>query len=416
MKKPSQNFTADLPEKRKERGSSSIMTMIYLVLFVGGGALLFFSGLRPTWNLLSSTGWQKTTCQIISSGLETRTSTDSKTRKTTQYQIPIIVYAYTFNGNGYQSSRYNFWELVASDADRSMIQSHPAGAQGSCLVNPANPSEAVFQPMMPLGMIFLLFFGIGMVLAGGSGLIYDFRSYLLTTGWWRSTRKLKRKSATPVHTNQIVLQSKGKSKKGFFYFLVAATTIWDSFSLLFLLIFLRQLGSGSTDFLSIFFPVLVGVLLTWITIRKYLTFFEPQPVLTIHAFAVRLEEPFDLEWKFSGRSKLVTDVQIFLEAYEVDNRPNEKPAEGKSAYQTKDRAQTSLQVVNDWSNQQGKTTATIPADNQPTMKDEDKEYIWMFRVTWGTQKKSDNQRKFSFTVLPHFAVTPPPVMESGIGN
>lgn len=396
------------------------MTMIYLGLFIGGVAILFFAGLRPTLKLLSSTGWPKTTCQIVASHLETRTSTgslpgDSKVKTAKPYEVPVIVYSYIFNGNEYQSNCYNFWKTAASDADRAVIQNHPRGAQGFCLVNPSNPAEAVFHPMIPLGMSFLLFWGIGMVVAGGSGLLYDLRSYLLARGGWPLKRRNQRTAVTTRQSNQIVLQSKRGNRKGFFYALSIATFICNGFCVLLLLIFFRQLGSHSSDFLSVILPVLVGALLTVVTIRKYLSFLDPQPILTIPASAVRIEEPFDLEWRFSGRAKQVTDLQVFLESYEVERQPKSQIEENKSSFKPKDHPQSSLQVVSGWSNRQGKTTVTIPSGGKPTMQDTDREIFWQFRVIWGTYKKSVNQRKFTLTVLPHSEPSPV-VSKWGIGN
>ncbi len=399
MKQSSRDVEFILLDNSNQRKAFSLLTLLYLGLFLGGGALLFFGGIKPLWKTLNATGWQKTTCQILSSYLEQRESRDRKNQTTSYYYLPKITYSYTFNGNQYISSRYNFWESGATEGEKLLINNHPAGTHSVCFVNPRNPAEAVFHPMIPLGMVILLFFGVVLLIAGSIGLVHDFRVFLFAIGWLHPKRKFPAKT----FQRQIVLQTKpkkGKTKKGFFYVLLTVTVIWNIFSLLFLAIFFRQLGSGSTDFLSIFFPLVIGVLLAVFTVRKYLSFLEPQLILKIDAPALYVGVPCTLAWKFSGRAKLVTHLQAFLEAFEAERDAKSGEQGSLESEKTPTTLLTSLKVVDSLTCEEGSVTLTIPEDAKPSAKDSGKEISWVLRARWGTEKTPENQHKFPITVLP----------------
>jgi hypothetical protein len=400
MKESAPDIEFTLIDDPAENRAFSLLTLLYLGLFLIGCAMLYFSGLKPVWNTLNATGWQKTSCKILDSHLEQRESRDSKSHRTSYYYLPRITYSYSLNGQQYVSSRYNFWEVGATEGEKILIRNTPPGAQSVCLVNPRNPAEAVFYPSIPLMMVALLFFALLLFVGGGIGLIHDFRAFLFAIGWLHP----KRLGAGKTFKRQIVLQTrpkKRKTRRGFFYVLLVVTVIWNIFNLLFLAILFRQLGSGSTDFLSIFFPLVIGGLLAYFTVRKYLSFLEPQLTIKIDAPALYLGVPCTLQWQFSGRAKQVTHLQVFLEAFEAE-------AEGKgSAEKTPATQLSSLKLIDSLTGEAGSKSVTIPEDGKPSAKDAGKEIFWVFRARWGTEKNPENQHKFSITVLPALGVPAP---------
>jgi hypothetical protein len=407
MKKSAGDMEFTLLDNPTQKSAFSLLTLLYLALFLGGGALLYFSGLKPALKTFDATGWQKTSCRILESALVQHESRDSKTRSTSYYYTPHITYSYHFNDQQYVSSRFNFWESGATEGEKLLIRNHPAGAQGHCLVNPDNPAEAVFYPRIPLSMVMLLFFGFLLSLPGGLGLIHDFRAFLFAIGWLHP----KRKTPATTFKRQIVLQTKPKkgiTGKRFFYALLTVTVIWNTFNLLFLAIVLRQLGSGSTDFLSLFFSLLIGVPLAIFTVRKYLSFLEPQLILKIDAPAIYVGVPFTLAWEFSGRAKRVTHVQVFLEAFVAES-------DGKGSLEkTPATRLSSVKAIDSLTNAEGSTTLSLPEDSKPSAKDSEKEVFWVFRTRWGTEKSPENKDKFPVPVLPAAGV--PVLAGETIGN
>lgn len=400
MKQSSPDVEFILPDDPPEKRAFSLLTLLYLALLLIGGAVLFYNGLKPAWKTLSATGWQKTSCRILSSQLEQHESRDSKSRTTSYYYIPRITCSYTFNGNEYTASRFNFWESGASEGEKSIIRAHPAGSYGACLVNPPNPAEAVFYPMIPLYMVLLMFFGVLFLVGGGVGLSHDFRAFLFAIGWLHPKRKISGKT----FNRQIVLQSRLKKRqrrRGFFYALLTVTIICNIFNLLFLAIVFRQLGSGARDFLSIFFPLVIGGLLAVFTVRKYLSFLEPQLILRIDAPAIYLGVPLTLAWEFSGSAKRVTHLQVFLEAFESGGDGKRSP-ENPPATQL-----SSVKMIDSLTGEEGSKTVAFPADGKPSAKDSEKEIFWVFRARWGIEKNPELQHKFLITVLPA-AGTPVP--------
>jgi hypothetical protein len=405
MKKSSQDVEFLLLDNPDQKKAFSLLTLLYLGLFLVGGAVLYFSGLKPVWKTFNATTWQKTSCKILDSHLEQRVSRDSKRHTTSYYHLPRITYSYTFNGNQYQSDRFNFWESGATEGEKLIIRNNPAGTHSVCLVNPRNPAEAVFYPMIPLGMVILMFFGTLLLLGGGVGLIHDFRALLFAIGWLHP-----RKFPAKTFNRQIVLQTKPKKrqrKRGVFYVFLVVTVVWNIFNLLFLAIFFRQLGSGSTDLLSIFFPLVIGVLLAVFTVRKYLSFLEPQLILKIDAPALYVGVPCTLEWKFSGRAQQVTHLQAFLEAFEAEGGSKSDQKGGSESVKTPATLLSSLKVVDSLTHEEGATTVTIPEDARPSAKDSGKEIFWVFRARWGTEKSPENQHRFPITVLPALGAPAP---------
>ena len=102
--------------------------------------LVFLSfALLPVYRLAASWNWQKTSCTIISSRLESRSSKNSSS-----YKIKAM-FSYRFNDKDYTSENFDFSEVdYGSEYEmKKFISRYQPGQQVECFVNPENPNEAV---------------------------------------------------------------------------------------------------------------------------------------------------------------------------------------------------------------------------------------------------------------------------------
>jgi hypothetical protein len=129
-----------------------------------------------------------------------------------------------------------------------------------------------------------------------------------------------------------------------------------------------------------------------------LSYLEPQIILEIDALSIHVGEPFTFTWKFLGRKKLVTAVQIFLEAYGLEQSAGSGSEE--SLKSVKPTLLTSLKIIDNWKSEERKVTFTISEGSKPSMNDQDKEVYWVFRVLWETRKNREYKSKLRINVLP----------------
>jgi hypothetical protein len=111
--------------------------------------------------------------------------------------------------------------------------------------------------------------------------------------------------------------------------------------------------------------------------------------------------PFPLEWKFSGRAKRVTHLQVFLEAFETDGDGRRSP-ENPPPTQL-----SSVKLIDSLTGEEGSKLVAFSEDGKPSAKDAEKEIFWVFRARWGTEKNPELQHKFLITVLPAAGIPVP---------
>lgn len=140
----------------------------YLALLIALVCLIV--GLRQRKKAAAAGSWAQAPAVILSSRIETGTTSDADGDETTWYR-PQVQYSYTHNGVQYEGQRLRFGNSKTSAQKRAdeAVAKYPAGAQVTVRVNPQKPSEATLEAEMPR---FRSFLPIAIVFAlGGAGLL-----------------------------------------------------------------------------------------------------------------------------------------------------------------------------------------------------------------------------------------------------
>lgn len=126
------------------------------------GVLVFaFVCLPPIVHVLETRSWVPVPCQIVSSSM-------SAFRPGPQrgFYFINVVYNYSYNGRSYQSNRYRLRQFGGTKAQKEQVlQRLSPGSSATCFVKPGDPSQAVMERDLNLGMsnelIPLAFAGVG---------------------------------------------------------------------------------------------------------------------------------------------------------------------------------------------------------------------------------------------------------------
>ena len=134
------------------------------------GYLLLF---QPVKNWLNSGSWLVTTCTIEKADVSEYSKTE-KGRTTRMYQ-PRVLYSYQVNGTAYTSEKLTLSGFSSySTSNKAEAQSYLTPFLGTasrtCLVNPADPREAVLSNEFPTGGVLLG--GFMTVIFGGVSLLF----------------------------------------------------------------------------------------------------------------------------------------------------------------------------------------------------------------------------------------------------
>ena len=158
-------------------GGTIFLLIFGMIFFSAGGFCAWMLCIKPMSGVIASGGWTPTPAQIIDSQLvRSHSSNGSST-----YRIDIQ-YQYNINGSRHVSNRYDFFRSsmhsnVGVGAMREIIESLPSGTETSCLVNPANPDEAVISRSVPWFNALFMVFPLPFLFIGGITIVAVFKSF-----------------------------------------------------------------------------------------------------------------------------------------------------------------------------------------------------------------------------------------------
>ena len=142
----------------KETIGGAIFLVFFGLMFFGAGSLAaWMLCIKPLSGVITSGGWTPTHARIISSQLDRERSSKGGT-----YRVNIH-YEYDVNGSRHTSDRYDFFRSdmssnVGVGAMRNIVNTLSPNSETTCLVNPANPDEAVISRKIPwFYALFMLF-------------------------------------------------------------------------------------------------------------------------------------------------------------------------------------------------------------------------------------------------------------------
>ncbi len=148
-------------------GAAIFLCIFGLIFFSAGSFAAWIVCIKPLSGVISSGGWTPTPARIVSSQLDR--SRSSKGGST--YRVNIH-YEYNVNGSHHTSDRYDFFSSgmssnVGVGSMRKTVNELQPGDETTCLVNPANPTEAVISRSIPWFFALFMLFPLPFLFIGG---------------------------------------------------------------------------------------------------------------------------------------------------------------------------------------------------------------------------------------------------------
>lgn len=290
----------------KSARNSRLIGLLFGLVFAGfGGAALIFFGILPAWKSHRAEKWDKVPCVILSSEVA------SHSGKSTTYSVDIE-YEYNYSGKKLRSDRYDFSAGSSSgyDEKKAAAKRFPAGSRRECLVNPADPEEAVLTtnlgwPALALG------FGLGGVFTafGVLALWGVARAKYTTTGALAYER---------TTTDGKILLKPESGPVATFVALAVFALIWNGIISIPITQVAGSFVSGKSPQwgLGIFMGVFaaVGLLILYLAVKAFFALFSPRIRLELDRRPVPGEK-LSLRWSVRGDSQKLRSLELNLEGY-----------------------------------------------------------------------------------------------------
>jgi hypothetical protein len=391
---------------------------------LAGAALIYFLGLGPALKIIRASTWDATPCVVISSRVASSSDGDT-------FAVEIH-YTYTVDGKQYQGTRYGFFGGYSSgyDSKDEVVKENPAGKPATCYVNPSDPAEAVFHRGVSWEMLWGLF-GLPFLAVGLAGPFMAVRSSL------RQRRLRKQSQANPlswpkfeaVHSpvplsatqggasfdphpaplvypspnlltsvpiGGVVLEPAMTPARRLIIMTIFAV-FWNGIVSVFVGVLLKQWGRGNFEWMLALFLtpfVLIGLLLLFGVAHGFLALFNPRPRLTIASRQLALGESADLEWEFSGATRRVKQLHIYLEGREeATYRRGTDTSTDKNVFST-------IEIARKTHAEPGRALVEIPGNTMHSFNSEHNKIVWEIHVKGEIGYWSDVDETFEIEVLP----------------
>ena len=276
-----------------------------LVFFTAGAGVMAVVGIRPAWKSWRSASWEKVPCHIVSSEVGRHSG------KSTTYSVDIE-FDYAYRGENYRSETYDFRVGASSGYDdkRDAVAAFPAGSDRTCLVNPANPREAVLSRHLDW-TVWAFGFGLGGVFA----LIGGFVLWGSLFGKYTADGSVSYEKKTA--DGRILLKPEMGPVGGFIALLFFAL-LWNGFISIPISQVVKSFVSGNDPqwglalVMSIF--AAIGIVILGITIKAFLGLFSPRILLDIDRTPA-VGDKVTLNWRIQGDPLRLRSLAIALEVY-----------------------------------------------------------------------------------------------------
>ncbi len=362
------------------------------VFFVIGAAVGGAMFVRPLVKGLAARGWARVPCVITHSDIRTSRGDEGGS----QYELDIR-YRYKAARREYLGDRYDFNTSTSSlRAWRTaVVRQYPVGKKTECLVNPADPRDAVLSTELG-GDRWFMVFPIGFMVMGAGIAIAIYRSKPKGSAVPTATVANAGGSVfTSAASGPVELRPAG-TPMGKFLGLTFIALFWNGMTWGFFLV----ADTIGRIFLSIFIGG--GAFLLWSAITQFLVLFNPRPTLRVSTGAVRLGESARLDWRFSGSVRRIAKLTLTLQAVEratyrrgTDTTTDTNRFVHQQLFETSDAAAIAS----------GEVSVAIPADSIHSLDAPNNKIVWTLHLHGDIARWPDVDFEFPITVLPH-ATTP----------
>jgi hypothetical protein len=190
--------------------------------------------------------------------------------------------------------------------------------------------------------------------------------------------------------------------------MIFVATFWNGIVSVFVFQAIKGWQHGSPEwFLAIFLIpfVLIGLVMIGAIGYFFLALFNPRPVLTVSARAVRLGDALDLQWRMHGRTEVMERLRIYLEGREeATYRRGTSTSTDKEIFATIDLAN----VAGLADKRAGQCRVTIPANTMHSFESDNNKIIWRLKVHGTIRRWPDVNEEFPVALLPANSKPPMP--------
>ena len=371
--------------------------VLFLVLFVAGGALGYFVFFPAVYKSFTSGNWIAADCVVQSSRVQRHESDDGTT-----YSVDIA-YTYVYQGHTYRSNRYKFIGGSSSGyyGKAEVVKQYPKGGHATCYINPSDPSEAVLKRELGaeifFGLIPLVF-----MLVGFFGFVYLVRERSGKTGVAAIGRKGVSEYApdrfrTPAGPRVL------KPETSYFGKIMGSIGIaifWNGIVSVFLFQAVQSFRAGHPDyFLSLFMIpfVLIGLGMIGAVFYFILASFNPRPEIRLSTDRVRLGDRVGITWTTVGNVNKIRNFSLVLIGEEsATYQRGTDTCTDKDIFYSQDLVQSYRpQTV-----RKGDAEFTIPSDSMHTFKSDNNAVTWKIRMHCGVPMWPDTRDDFDIPVFP----------------
>ncbi len=359
----------------------------------------------PAWQVVRARSWTPVPCEILDSEVEDHPADDGDT-----YSVELR-YRYEVGGRKYVGDRYTFLggSSSGSESKQRIVDRLPPGTRTTCWVDPADPSEAVFERGFTRDYLWillpLLFVAIG---AGGIvlGLValrkQGTRAQAAPSDWLpeaAGTRAAAGAVGAAAGTEPLVLEP-AAGPVGKLFLVSFLALFWNGIVGVFVYHAWQGWREGAPDgCLTVFLVpfVLVGLALILSVPYQVLALFNPRPHLTLTPGRLTLGEPAELAWRFSGRPGRIRRLAITLEGREeAEHRSGKDTATARETFAT-------LPVVEAASAAgiaTGSARIEVPADTMHSFDADHNRIVWTLKVRGDVRSWPDVSEDMSVVVAP----------------
>lgn len=300
---------------REGRGAKGFIVFFFGIFALFGGVGLYFFGILPVYRLIRAQSWQEVPCEVVGSDVAVSSSSDGDT-----YRVDIT-FAYRYNGQRYESDRYNFSTGYSSgyEGKKKVVDAYPVGTETVCYVDANDPSRAVLnrQPglYLLLGLFPLPFFLVGVF---GPVLISRVTN---RQAHMRMDPKRASAVADPAAGPGSRVLKPGTSGKAKLIGVSVFAIVWNGliWSIMLFAILPEFRDGGGSLFTLIFMApfVLVGLGAVGGIVYTALAMTNPVPVLELASTALHPGARTRLTWQINGQVYKMDTFRISLEGRET---------------------------------------------------------------------------------------------------
>lgn len=370
-----------------------------------GGALLFFFGVRPLWNVHQARDWDRQLCTVEHSSVVSHRSDDGTT-----YSVDIL-YRWDRGRGVERSSRYGFFGGSSSgyEGKAEIARAHRVGAEVGCWVHPQRTNEAVLErgltPIMLVALVPLGFFvaGVALVVAG--------RRRARTRA--RMREQISR-GGSPFAPDDPVLEilpdfeltlgpvtlAAESSRWARLAGITFAALFWNGIVSVFAHQVWESWQRGHSDTFTTLFLVpfvLVGIALCLGVVHGVLALRNPRPRLVMSNATLGPGQRSELRWEFTGAAQRLANLRVTLKG--VEHATYQVGTDTRTASEDF-HEQVLADLPAPLCQGGGHATLAIPATAMHSFESRHNKIVWQLELVGEIARWPDVKETYPLVVLP----------------